>query len=191
VVPRALPVYLDSPMAVNTTGLFARHMGEHRLDAAQVRAMERVAHMVTSVEQSKAIARHLGPKVILSASGMATGGRVLHHLAQHLGDRRSMVLLTGYQAPGTRGASLAAGKPTLRIHGQDVPVRAEVLQLRSASAHADAGQLLAWLRSTPTMPERVFVTHGELEAADALRQRIERELAWSALVPEHGSTWRV
>jgi metallo-beta-lactamase family protein len=190
-VPRALPVYLDSPMAVHTTGLFAHHMGEHRLDHTQVREMEAAAHMVTSVEQSKAVARRYGPKVILSASGMATGGRVLHHLALHLGDHRNMVLLTGYQAPGTRGASLAAGKSTLRIHGQDVAVRAEVVQLKSASAHADAGQLLAWLRSMPKAAERVFVTHGELEAADTLRQRIERELGWPALVPEHGSVWRV
>lgn len=190
-IARSLPVFLDSPMAVRSTGLFARHLGEHRLDAAQVRDMERAAQMVTSVEQSKAIAQQHGPKVILSASGMATGGRVLHHLAQHLSNHRNMVLLTGYQAPGTRGASLMAGKPTLRLHGRDVAVRAEVVQLASASAHADAEQLMAWLRTMPSPPERVFVTHGELEAADALRQRIERELGWRALVPEHGSTWRV
>ena len=102
-----------------------------------------------------------------------------------------MVLLTGYQAPGTRGATLANGGTQLRIHGQDLPVRAEVVQLTSASAHADAGQLMAWLRALPQPPRRVFVTHGDMEASDRLRHRIEAELRWQALVPEHGSTWAV
>jgi metallo-beta-lactamase family protein len=150
-----------------------------------------VARMTRSADESKAISQQHGPKVILSASGMATGGRVLHHLVQYLGDHRNMVLLTGYQAPGTRGASLANGSPTLRVHGQDLPVRAEIVQLTSASAHADAGQLLAWLRAIPGAPRRVFVTHGDLEASDRLRFRIENELRWQALVPEHGSTWAV
>jgi metallo-beta-lactamase family protein len=102
-----------------------------------------------------------------------------------------MVLLTGYQAPGTRGAALVKGSSTLRIHGQDLPVRAEVVQLQSASAHADAPQLMTWLRAMPGQPHRAFVVHGDLEASDALRQRIERELHWQAVVPEHGSSWRV
>ena len=92
---------------------------------------------------------------------------------------------------GTRGASLSSGSKSLRIHGQDVPVRAEVVQLQSASAHADAGQLMTWLRAIPQAPHRVFVTHGEMGASDTLRHRIETELQWRALVPEHGSTWAV
>jgi metallo-beta-lactamase family protein len=188
-LPHSLPVYLDSPMAVETTELYERHLGEHRLSAAQCRDMERAAHLVTSVEQSKAIARQLGPKVVLAASGMATGGRVLHHLTQYLGNHRNMVVLTGYQAPGTRGAHLAQGTPALRIFGQEWPVRAEVMQLSSASAHADANQLMAWLRQLPQAPHRVFVTHGDMEAADTLRGRVEHELGWRAMVPEHGSTW--
>lgn len=190
-LPRHLPVYLDSPMAIHSTGLFARHLGEHRLDAAECRAMEHSAEMAMSVEQSKAIAMNHGPKVILAASGMATGGRVLHHLARYLSDHRNMVVLTGYQAPGTRGASLAGHALTLRLHGQDLPVRAEIVQLASASAHADASQLMAWLRALPAAPHRVFVVHGDMEASDALRHRVEAELGWPALVPEHGSTWRV
>jgi metallo-beta-lactamase family protein len=188
-LPHGLPVYLDSPMAVETTELYERHLGEHRLSAAQCRDMERAAHLVSSVEQSKAIARQPGPKLVLAASGMATGGRVLHHLTQYLGNHRNMVVLTGYQAPGTRGAHLAQGTPALRIFGQEWPVRAEVVQLGSASAHADANQLLAWLRQLPQAPHRVFVTHGDMDAADTLRGRIEHELGWRALVPEHGSTW--
>ncbi len=190
-LPHGLPIYLDSPMAIHSTELFAKHLGEHRLNAAQCRDMAQAATFTRTPDESKAIALHHGPKVILSASGMATGGRVLHHLAHHLGDHRNMVVLTGYQAPGTRGASLAAGEPTLRIHGQDVPVRAEVVQLTSASAHADGGQILTWLRTMPHAPSRVLVVHGELQASDRLRHRIESELHWSALVPEHGSTWKI
>ncbi len=188
-IPHGLPVFLDSPMAVHTTALYPRHPQDHRLDAGALAALAHVARMVETTEQSKALARHHGPMVILAASGMATGGRVLHHLALNLPNHRNMVILTGYQAGGTRGATLASGSDTLRIHGQDVPVRAEVVQLGSASAHADRRQLLAWLRKMPAPPDQVYVVHGELEASDALRQRIERDLGWRALVPEHASRW--
>jgi len=127
--------------------------------------------------------------VILSASGMATGGRVLHHLAHYAGNHRNMIILTGYQAPGTRGATLASGAKSVRIHGRDVELNAEVVQLQSASAHADAGQLLAWLKTMPQAPDQVYVVHGELAASDQLRLRIKTELGWRAMVPEHGSTW--
>ncbi len=190
-LPHALPVYLDSPMAIHSTEVFARHPGEHRLDAGQVRDMAHAATMVRTPDESKAIASVRGPKIVLAASGMATGGRVLHHLMQYLGDHRHMVLLTGYQAPGTRGAALVKGSGTLRLHGQDLPVRAEVVQLQTASAHADAPQLMTWLRAVPGRPHRAFVVHGDLDASDALRQRIERELHWQAVVPEHGSSWAV
>jgi len=186
-----LPVFLNSPMAADVTGLLVQHAGEHRLNAAECRAMCRGVTVVNSEDQSRALNQQRFPCVIVSASGMATGGRVLHHLALYLGHHRNMVVLTGYQAPGTRGDSLARGNKAIRIHGQDVPVRAEVVQLQSASAHADASQLMDWLRSSPQAPHRVFVTHGEMGASDALRQRIERELGWRALAPEHGSTWAV
>lgn len=190
-LPHSLPVYLDSPMAIHTTDLYERHLGEHRLSATQCREMEHVAKMTRSTDESKAIAAQHGPKVVLAAAGMATGGRVLHHLVQYLGHHRNMVVLTGYQAPGTRGALLGDGAKSVRIHGQDVAVRAEVVQMRSASAHADASQLMDWLRALPQPPHRVFVTHGEMGASDALRHRIETELRWRAMVPEHGSTWAV
>ena len=109
-------------------------------------------------------------------------------LALHAGNHRNMVILTGHQAPGTRGARIAAGEKSIRIHGQDVQMRAEVVQLQSASAHADATQTLAWLRRMEHAPEQVFVVHGELQAADMLRQRIEHELRWNASVPDHGIT---
>lgn len=176
-------------MAVHTTHLFENHLGEHRLNAREAHALSHGATMITSTDESKALAKRHGPMVILSASGMATGGRILHHLEQHAGKHRNMIILTGYQAPGTRGASLSGGAKTVRIHGRDVEVNAEVVQLQSASAHADAGQLMQWLRTMPTPPDQVYVVHGEMQASDALRARITRELGWRALVPEHNSTW--
>ncbi len=188
-IPKTLPVFLDSPMAVHTTHLFEHHPGEHRLSAKDALALTRNATMINSTDESRALASRHGPMVILSASGMATGGRVLHHLAQHAGNHRNMVILTGYQAPGTRGATLASGAKTVRIHGSDVEVQAEVVQLQSSSAHADAAQLVSWLRTMPQAPAQVYVVHGEPGASDELRKRIHRELGWRAMVPEHGSTW--
>jgi metallo-beta-lactamase family protein len=188
-IPNSLPVFLDSPMAVHTTQLFEQHQGEHRLSSKEAHALTHCATMVNSTDESRALASRHGPMVILSASGMATGGRVLHHLAHYAGNHRNMIILTGYQAPGTRGATLASGARSVRIHGRDVELGAEVVQLQSASAHADAGQLLAWLKSMPQAPDQVYVVHGELEASDQLRQHIKNELGWRAMVPEHGSTW--
>jgi len=188
-LPTSLPVFLDSPMAVHTTHLFEDHPGEHRLSHQDTRALTRNATMINSTDESKALASRHGPMVILSASGMATGGRVLHHIAHYAGNHRNMIILTGYQAPGTRGATLASGAKSVRIHGRDVEVNAEVVQLESASAHADANQLLAWLRTMPEPPDQVYVVHGEAGPADTMRSRIKHELGWRAVVPEHGSTW--
>jgi metallo-beta-lactamase family protein len=188
-IPPSLPVFLDSPMAVHSTHLFQQHPGEHRLSSQQAHALTHSATMINSTDESRALASRHGPMVILSASGMATGGRVLHHLAHYAGNHRNMIILTGYQAPGTRGATLASGAKSVRIHGRDIELNAEVVQLQSASAHADAGQIVAWLRSMPQAPDQVYVVHGELAASDQLRQRIKHELGWRAMVPEHGSTW--
>lgn len=188
-IPHALPIFLDSPMAVHTTHLLEHHMDEHRLNAHEVKALTHCATMINSTDESKALASRHGPMVILSASGMATGGRVLHHLEHHLGNHRNMVILTGFQAPGTRGATLASGAKSVRIHGRDVPISAEIVQLQSASAHADGEQLMQWMHTMKRAPDQVYVVHGDIEASDALRGRIQHELGWRALVPEHGSTW--
>ena len=188
-IPAHLPVYLDSPMAVSATQLFGEHMGAHRLTRAELEAMARGTTLVHTAEESKALARLHGPRVILSASGMATGGRVLHHLALHAGDHRNLIVLTGHQSPGTRGARLAAGEKSIRIHGQDVAIRAEVVQLASASAHADASQLIDWLGQMAPAPQQVFVVHGDMEASDALRQRIAHGLGWNATVPLAGRSY--
>ena len=181
----ALPVYLDSPMAIDATELLLRFRAEHRLTDADVSAIHRLARAVRTAEQSKALGRLREPAIIVSASGMATGGRVVHHLKTFAPDARNVILFAGFQAGGTRGASLVAGAQTIRIHGQSIPVEAEVVQLTSVSAHADAAELVAWLRQLPSPPRRVFITHGEPAGSDALRQRIATELGWSSVVPEY------
>jgi len=180
-----VPVYLNSPMAASVGGLYRQYPHLHRLDTAALDAMQRITHVVESVEASKALNRRKGPMIIVSASGMATGGRVLHHLVAFAPEPRNAIVLCGFQAGGTRGAALAAGQKQLRIFGQEVQVGAEVVQLAAGSAHADAGEILAWLRSAPKPPRKVFVTHGEPDAADALRARIEHELRWPAHFPEY------
>jgi metallo-beta-lactamase family protein len=180
-----IPVFLDSPMAIDATALYRRFHHEHRISNDECRDMCASATMVTTPEHSKEIDQRKGPMIILSASGMATGGRVVHHLKTFAPEERNLILLAGFQAGGTRGAALAGGATSIRIHGQEVPVRAQVAQLESSSAHADASELLGWLRQFKTAPRGTFITHGEPGASDALRQRIERELRWSVAVPEH------
>ena len=180
-----IPVYLDSPMAIDATALYGKFNEEHRLSAAERTLMWRDVQLVRSADSSRKLDQDQHPKVILAASGMATGGRVVHHLKVFAPDPRNLIALAGFQAAGTRGASLAAGAHTLRIHGQEVPVNAEVTQLPGLSAHADADQLLAWLRRLPRAPRNTFITHGEPSASDALRARIERELHWPATVPDY------
>lgn len=180
-----LPVFLNSPMAADVTAIYHKHRGEHRLDAEQCRRMCNAARIVNSVEESKKLNDMRFPAVIISASGMATGGRVVHHLKAFAPDRRNTILLAGYQAAGTRGAALVGGAREIKIHGEHVPVRAEVVSLGSLSAHADRGELLRWIAKLPSAPRRVFVTHGEPVAADSLRQAIEERHRWPCTVPEH------
>jgi metallo-beta-lactamase family protein len=183
-----LPVYLNSPMAAEALQVYRRHAGELRLSSGECEAMVNAAQVIRTPDESRELNARRGPMVIIAGSGMATGGRVVHHLKAFLPDRRNTILLAGFQAGGTRGASLLAGAPTVRIHGEDVPVRAEVAVIDALSAHADAGEIEAWLRQMPRAPRRTFITHGEPAAADALRQRLERKLRWEVHVPEHGET---
>jgi metallo-beta-lactamase family protein len=183
----SLPVFMDSPMAIDATALYRRFRAEHRLSEEECQRMCGAAQIISTPEASKELDRRAGPMIILSASGMATGGRVVHHLKAFVGDARNLVLLAGFQAGGTRGAALVGGASTIRIHGQEFPVRAQIGQLRASSAHADADELIAWMRGMPRPPRSVFITHGEPGASDALRQRVERDLGWSAVVPEHGA----
>lgn len=184
-----IPVFLDSPMAIRATDLFLRHREDHRLDDAATARMYELADFTRTPEESKALDRRSGPMVLLSASGMATGGRILHHLKRFLPDPASVVLLVGFQAAGTRGRSLADGADEVKIFGDYVPVRAKVIQLEGLSAHADYAELMAWLKGGGLAPKRVFVTHGEASAADAFRRRLKDSFGWDAVVPEEGSAW--
>jgi metallo-beta-lactamase family protein len=186
-----LPVYLNSPMAVDATSVYAAHEGEHHLTADQWRAMGRVVHVVGDVQESKSLNTREGPMIIISASGMATGGRVVHHLKAFAPDPKNTILFVGYQVPGTRGASLVAGARSVKIHGAYVPVNAEVVAMNNMSAHADADEIMAWLRALPAPPRHTFIVHGEPAAADALRHRVEEELGWPCRVPEYREVARL
>ncbi len=178
-----LPVYLNSPMAASATQVYLRHAAELRLTQAECAAMVRAARVVHTPEESRELNARRGPMVIIAASGMATGGRVVHHLRAFAPDKRNTILFAGYQAGGTRGATIAGGAATVRIFGEDVPVRAEVAMLDHLSAHADAAEIIQWLRGFTSAPRTTFITHGEPAAADAMRLRIERELHWSCHMP--------
>ncbi|MDP9927985.1 MBL fold metallo-hydrolase RNA specificity domain-containing protein [Variovorax paradoxus] len=179
-----MPVYLNSPMAADTTRLFKAHLDEHRMSAEQCADMIGKTIIVNTLEESKRLNTLSYPSIIVSASGMATGGRVLHHLKAYAPDARNTILFAGFQAAGTRGAALVGGVDSIKIHGAYVPVRAEVANLETMSAHADREQLLGWLASQKA-PRRVFVTHGEPVAADALRLAIEERYGWPCAVPEY------
>lgn len=178
-----LPVYLNSPMAASAMQVYWKHRDELRLSKQECEELGRSVLVVETTEESERLNARHGPMIVIAGSGMATGGRVVHHLKAFAPDRRNTIVLAGYQAGGTRGAAIAAGARTVRIHGQDVPVRAEVVQLDDMSAHADRGEVVQWLRTLHPAPRGTFITHGEPDAADALRQKIERELRWDCRVP--------
>lgn len=183
-----IPVYLNSPMAVDATEIFMRHSDEHRLTPEQCRAMSRTAHMVHTVEESRALNEAKGPMIILSASGMASGGRVVHHLKAFAPKPNNTILFVGFQAAGSRGAAMLDGAESIKIHGQYVPVRAKVELISNLSAHADYAEILDWLGGFQVPPKNTFIVHGEPVAADAMRIRIEEKLKWRVTVPEYLET---
>jgi metallo-beta-lactamase family protein len=195
-IPR-LPVYVDSPMAISVTDLYMRHREDHDLQFTREEDNQgdplntHEVHMTRSVEESKQINNVNSPCIILSASGMATGGRILHHLEQRLPDPRNAVLLVGYQAEGTRGRALLEGAKTLRMHGQDVPVRAEVVELKQLSAHAGRSELLRWLSGFTAAPRQVFLVHGEPPALEALRQAVVDQFRWQVTVPAYRQSFEL
>ena len=184
-----LPVYVDSPMAVQALEFYKRHAHELDHDArperGEVSAFGTARFYPTgSPQESKQIAATKGPAIIISASGMATGGRVLHHLAAALPDSRNTVLFVGFQAAGTRGRRLIEGEKQVKMFGQFIPVNARIERLNAMSAHADAGEIIRWLRTFPSAPGITYLVHGEPPAQQALKQRIERELGWNVHIPE-------
>lgn len=187
-----LPVYVDSPMAAEALRFYGNRSHELDADARPARGevsafyTTRLTTIQTS-EQSQALAASTAPSIIVSASGMATGGRVLHHLKTTLPDKRNTVLFVGYQAAGTRGRQLVDGAPAVKIHGTMVPVEARIERIDSMSAHADAAEITRWLQTAPA-PTATYLVHGEPGPMAALKARIENELGWTVHMPEHGET---
>ena len=180
-----IPIYLDSPMATDVTALYWRFRAQHRLSRDACAAMCHAARIVNTSVESRALDETRVPAVIIAASGMATGGRVLHHLRAFADDHRNTVLFSGHQASGTRGASIVGGATQVKMLGEWVQIRAEVMTLPGLSAHADCTEVVAWLRGFKRPPRRTFVTHGESAAADAMRARIAGGLGWDVAVPEY------
>jgi metallo-beta-lactamase family protein len=181
-----VPVYLNSPMATRVTELYQRYAAYHCLSDDVCANVCSLPHFVRSIEESKELTeRGRFPAVIISASGMATGGRVLHHLKGLAPDARNTILMPGFQAPGTRGFAIASGTEAVKIHGRYVPIGAEVVQLDALSAHADQEDLLRWVGACERPPRQVFVTHGESLPSDILRHEIQERLRFSTSVPEY------
>ncbi len=187
-----VPVWIDSPMAVDAMDVFRRHVAEHDFtEAAMAGVAESLAspfvHMAKTANESKAINAHRGPGIVIASSGMMNGGRILHHLAQRLPDPKTTVLVAGFQAIGTRGRSLVDGADTLRIHGRDIPVRAAVRRVDALSGHADRRELGRWLADLPA-PKRTFLVHGEPPAARGMAEFLKATLGFESLVPTIGES---
>jgi metallo-beta-lactamase family protein len=188
----SLPVFLDSPMAIDVTEIYCRHPEEHDLDMQALMDARRCPlccrqyQLVRTVQESQALNAREGAMIIIAGSGMLTGGRVLQHLKRRLHDERTTVLLPGFQAEGTRGRALQEGARELRIHGQLVPVRARVLTLDGLSAHADREEIFRWLAGFRRSPRRVYVVHGEPAASESLAAAARSRLGWTVEVPREG-----
>jgi metallo-beta-lactamase family protein len=193
-IPR-LPVYVDSPMALSATDLYLKHREDHDLEFSREESSGKgdplsvhEFHLARSVEESKSINSVKTPCIIISASGMVTGGRVLHHLAQRLPDPRNAVILAGFQAEGTRGRALQEGAKVLHLFGQTVPVCAEIVEMGQFSAHAGKSELLRWLAALPAPPRQTYLTHGEPAAAQSLQQAIQEKFHWKAAAAKYLDT---
>ncbi len=194
-IPR-LPVYVDSPMALSATDLYLKHKEDHDLEYVRQEGSDGKGdplnvhefHLTRSAEESKAINKVKTPCIIISASGMVSGGRVLHHLVQRLPDARNAVILAGFQAEGTRGRALQEGAKSLTLYGQVVPVCAEIVEMGQFSAHAGKSELLRWLTALPAPPKQTYLTHGEPAAAQALQAAIVEKFRWKAAVARYLDT---
>ena len=187
----SLPVYVDSPMAIDVTKLYVEHAEDHDLetDALEAQGIKPFSppnlHIARTVEESKAINAAHYPLVVISSSGMATGGRILHHLARCLPDHRNTILFVGFQAAGTRGRMILSGAESVKMFGQEVRIRARVETLEHLSAHADYGEILGWLKRFRTPPQKTFLVHGEPHATESLQEKITQQLNWKTSIPSY------
>jgi metallo-beta-lactamase family protein len=187
----SLPIHVDSPMAIDVTHLYEKHAEDHSLELETLEAQgiqpfsPPNLHYDKTVDESKQLNDARYPMVIISASGMATGGRVVHHLERCLPDHRNTVLFVGFQAVGTRGQAIQSGAPSVKMYGHEVHVRARIETIENLSAHADYEEILAWLRRFQKAPGKAFLVHGEPQASEALHQRIAQRLRWDVEVPTY------
>lgn len=185
-----LPIYIDSPMAINVTNLYERHSSEHKIKVVHDKGRlisifdDPHVYFCNTTESSKALNDLKRTAIIISASGMATGGRILHHLYHRLRKENDTVLFAGYQAEGSRGRRILEGEPAVKIFGEDVPVKCQVRVINGLSAHADQSELLRWLSNIKNSPKMTFITHGELQSSTILAKKIE-EMGWKSIIPEY------
>lgn len=188
-IPR-VPIFLDSPMAINVTKLYLDFHADHRLSAMMEEKNNHAfnhpqLHYYQKREESMSLNEFRGPGIIISASGMATGGRVLHHLFHHLPNANNGVIIAGYQAEGTRGRRLLNGEPSVKIYGNEVPVNAKIYHIEGLSAHADQAELMDWAEGFTEKPKMAFIVHGEQESAEALALKLKEELGWNTVIPQY------
>ena len=189
-----IPMFLDSPMAIEATALYTRYVAEHDVEMRQFFSEQEnpifppTLQVTPKPRDSRKLNSMDGPAIIISASGMATGGRILHHLKLRLPDERNSVIFVGYQAHGTKGRRLVEGEKEIKIHGEWIPVKAHISRVSGLSAHADAGEMMAWLSRREREPEKVVLVHGEYEAQQAFALRLKEEYGWEASIPELGET---
>jgi len=186
-----IPIYLDSPMAISATQILIHHLSEHRLNENEIMRIYHRVTYINSPDESKAIDAIKTPKIIISASGMMSGGRILHHLKCFGQDSKNTILLTGFQATGTRGARLLNHETHLKIHGDMVPMNAKVVSLMGTSAHADYQEILTWIGLLKKRPQHIFITHGEPQAAFALQQRILERFHIQAVIPKYQESYQL
>lgn len=184
-----IPIYLDSPLATEATEIFLRHPDWNHLSSEELRSLSNIATVIKSRQQSKDLLQTKNSSIVIAGSGMVTGGRILHHLAHRIHDPKNTVLLVGYQAPGTRGRLLQDGASEIKMHGEYFQVKAEIKELSGLSAHADQLETIEWLKGAKNAPQKTFIVHGEPQAADALRLKIEDVLGWSCVIPKQGESF--
>jgi metallo-beta-lactamase family protein len=189
-----IPIFLDSPMGIEATTVYTRYVAEHDAEMRQFFAEQENPifppnlQVTPTSRDSRKLNSHEGPAIIISASGMATGGRILHHLKLRLPDERNTVIFVGYQAQGTKGRRLIEGEEKIKIHGEWIPVKAHVSKITGLSAHADVGELAVWLSRREREPDQVVLVHGEYEAQKAFAERLSEEFGWQPSIPDLGDT---
>lgn len=186
IIPK-VPVYMDSPMGINASEIFCQFHKEHHLTSESCNLIFDKTILAKSQQESMNIATSANPKIVISSSGMATGGRVLHHLKRVLVDKKNTVIFTGFQAGGTRGAKLVAGEPTVKIHGDFIPVNATIHNVDGMSAHADSSELIAWISAAQQKPKTIYLNHGEPSALESLRDKITQHFPQiKVVIPTEG-----